>query len=583
MKRFLVVFFIWACLFLEFRPASAGVLSEWKFDGDGVDTQGVQNATLSGSSQFFTSGGISGGYAYVPDGSSSVLIAYNSAYDLSFDFSVEFWFRQRLDRNFLQDLVYKGSGGNNYNWRIFRQLYDGVANFGPVIAGYTSAGPIWNQVSNNNQLAHNVWHYVSYVKSSTGQAYYLDGQLINSSSAATSPLLPALPIVVGDTAVDTDFDELKIYNHARTQAEIQAYYHSLTPPAWNSGYPKIKNLTSGGFDVAANIDEVGYGYYVVLTDGTTAPSSAEVKAGTGPGGSTALAYGSMNLPANTLTSQTVTGLAPATEYDVYVVAEDDEATRNIQTTPVKLDIGTYSVQQVVLAPGTTAGEYKIISIAIDPPDPNPQVVFGPWIGTYTAAEERIGRWNPQLMAYDEYPNVATVKPGHAFWFLIRNGLTMNLEGDGAPTLLDPEENTSVSVPLQEGWNQVGNPFLFPISVAEIMVKDTTTGDFEYLSAPTFNITQGIFWIYQGGTYSAAAKLPVSGGGWVKKLYAGDGSIFFRANAVAYPDQGPALIEQDIGADVERPPAPPGSVYDSGSGGGGMGGGGGGGCFISSAR
>jgi hypothetical protein len=104
----------------------------------------------------------------------------HAAFDLPDSFTIEFWFRQRSNQSFSQDLVYKGTSTDNYNFYIFRQLWNQF-NDGPVIAGFTSNDTgFWKQVSNPNQLAHDVWHYVAYTKDANGHAYCLDGNLIHS-------------------------------------------------------------------------------------------------------------------------------------------------------------------------------------------------------------------------------------------------------------------------------------------------------------------------------------------------------------------------------------------------------------------
>jgi len=215
--------------FLFFTPAIAvaAVVGEWKFDGNGNnEVAGSPSASLVGAASWQATGGISGGYLYVPADGDGASVPYNAVFDLPVNFTVEFWFRQRSDQPFLQNLVYKGDGPNNYNFSVFRQLWNEFNN-GPVIAGYSAAGPLWRQTSNPNDLAHGEWHYVAYVKNGSTQAYYLDGVEIHMSNHTDDALTPALPITVGDSAVDTDFDELRISNHAMSEEEIQANYQSF--------------------------------------------------------------------------------------------------------------------------------------------------------------------------------------------------------------------------------------------------------------------------------------------------------------------------------------------------------------------
>ncbi len=104
----------------------------------------------------------------------------------------------------------------------------------------------------------------------------------------------------------------------------------VTAPNWTATYPKVSTVTSTSFNALAQTDENGIAYFLVLADGATAPTAATVKS-TG----TAIA-----LTANTEGSSAVTGLIPATSYDVYFVAQD--AIPNLQTSPVKVDVTTQS-------------------------------------------------------------------------------------------------------------------------------------------------------------------------------------------------------------------------------------------------
>lgn len=575
--KFSAIFASALAAFLITVNVHAAIKGEWKFDGNGDNAQGGNAATIVNGASFFTSGGISGGYGYVPTGADYFQIAHNAIFSLPDAFTVEFWFRQRSDQGFLQDLVFKGSSPNNYNYRIYRQLWDG-SNDGPVIAGYSSAGPAWNQLSNQNDLAHNVWHHVAHVKSATGQAYYLDGKLVHSSNATAPALTSTDNIKIGTSAVDTDFDELRISDNAKTAAEIEDYYRSLTPPVFIQDYPAADDIDKTNFSLKLKIDENGTAYYVVLDDGVTAPTAAEVKAGTGSGGSAPVNGGNAVLTANTEKAINVSVLMEDTPYDVYVVAEDDEPTPNIQTSPVKLDVKTGKASVATIPAGSTSQKYKIVSVNLKPPDPSPTAVLGPQIGTYDPTRFRIGRYNPPTLSYDEYPNMPNMHPGYAMWFLAKDGLNLTFRGIEADHVSNPDGADSVVVLIKEGWNQVGNPFDYPISVSEIMVYDDPTTNSEYLTTPVFNITQGIFWLYNNGAYNAGTTIAVHEGGWVKKLTTGDGKIYFRSNVIA----DIRVVEEDpyewVKDAFEQPPQPPGGIESGGESGGG-GGGGGGGCFL----
>lgn len=210
-------------------PGSQTPIGHWKFDGNGNnEVSGGPTAVTVGSAVFNSSGGKYGGYAYLPSTSDYVKIPYSSTFDFASAFTVEFWFRQRSNQSTTQDLVYKGTSPNNYNFRVLRRLWDQY-NFGEIIAGYTSATTgYWTQTSNPNQLAHNVWHHVVFTKDSSHSVYYLDGSLIYSSPDSPQAKTPASDIIVGNPAIDTDIDNLKIYNRALSSSEASQNYAAAT-------------------------------------------------------------------------------------------------------------------------------------------------------------------------------------------------------------------------------------------------------------------------------------------------------------------------------------------------------------------
>ena len=105
------------------------------------------------------------------------------------------------------------------------------------------------------------------------------------------------------------------------------------------------------------MDEAGKAYYVVVTDGATAPTVEEVVAGTAYGTVTLIASGTIDVTAGGGTyPATITGLTDKTDYDIYVVAEDDEDTPNRQTETTKVDLYTIRPPDVLLnADFETAG------------------------------------------------------------------------------------------------------------------------------------------------------------------------------------------------------------------------------------
>ena len=157
---------------------------------------------------------------------------------------------------------------------------------------------------------------------------------------------------------------------------------------------------------------------------------------------------------------------------------------------------------------------------------------------------------------------------------------MNVTG----TAVTPEYDDSVAdlrpgtmghgLALKAGWNQVGNPYDYAVSLADIKVYDGTNAAVGLLDASN-QVTQQAFWIFTNGAYGLlTGSLAAGRGGWVKKLTSGDGVIFFPASST---DSAAADVVRAEPADLDRPPDPP-SGLAAGSGGSG-----GGGCFVDFIR
>jgi len=113
----------------------------------------------------------------------------------------------------------------------------------------------------------------------------------------------------------------------------------VIPPTFTSTFPQSTNISTSGFDVIANLNEASKVYFVVLADGSTAPSAVQVKAGQDDHGSLAAINGSFAISSGGNDfSLTVAGLSSGTNYDVYVVAED--IALNLQANVVLLNVAT---------------------------------------------------------------------------------------------------------------------------------------------------------------------------------------------------------------------------------------------------
>lgn len=104
----------------------------------------------------------------------------------------------------------------------------------------------------------------------------------------------------------------------------------VKPPAFSAGTPRSDDVRLTQFDIVVNLDEIGTVYYLVKNNGEPAPTLSEVRMGDTLDITTA----------NADFSATIDTVSMGTIYDVYFLAEDDEAVPNLQDTTILLKVKT---------------------------------------------------------------------------------------------------------------------------------------------------------------------------------------------------------------------------------------------------
>ncbi len=111
------------------------------------------------------------------------------------------------------------------------------------------------------------------------------------------------------------------------------------PPVFQNATPSVGSQTLTGATLSADLDEEGTVYYVVVADGAGAPSVTQVRNGQNGSGAAALASGNFTTTSTT-GSEAFSGLSAGTNYDLYVVAQDDEGSPNIQASATLVNFTT---------------------------------------------------------------------------------------------------------------------------------------------------------------------------------------------------------------------------------------------------
>ena len=150
--------------------------------------------------------------------------------------------------------------------------------------------------------------------------------------------------------------------------------------------------------------------------------------------------------------------------DYYVVLSDGPSTVTVPAggpaeaarTPRHVPV---SFEQLT-APFTLASQrYRMVSIPAAPDD-GIKAALKANFGAYDRSSWRLERWRPTAPdggRYAGYPQLDTLRAGQGFWLITSGDTEVSLaSGRTVPA------GTPRSVRLEPGWNQVGNPFGFPV-------------------------------------------------------------------------------------------------------------------------
>jgi uncharacterized protein YkwD/acetyltransferase-like isoleucine patch superfamily enzyme len=135
-------------------------------------------------------------------------------------------------------------------------------------------------------------------------------------------------VVAEDSAETLNFPEI-------VEVDLEEVPDDTTAPVFESNV----NVTQTAVDLRVNSNETGNAHYVILDNGATEPTKAQIKNGQDNANNDVAddKKGTLSLTANTEANDSITGLAASTPYDVFIIAEDAEG--NVATIQ-KIDVLT---------------------------------------------------------------------------------------------------------------------------------------------------------------------------------------------------------------------------------------------------
>lgn len=231
---------------------TSNIVAYYKFEGNANDVYGNNNGTLQNNPVATTDRFNVSNSAYIMDGSTNYVSTANS-YSNPTDFTISIWFKTTTTTG--GKLIGFGNSQTGSSGQFDRHIY--MNNSGQLYFGiYTGAVYTLNTTASYND---NNWHLATATLSSTsGMAFYVDGQMIGTNAAITSAENHSgywrigYDNTNGWTSQPTSFyfngilDDALIYSRALTASEIATTYLSPDGASNNSPVCAGTNLTLSG-------------------------------------------------------------------------------------------------------------------------------------------------------------------------------------------------------------------------------------------------------------------------------------------------------------------------------------------------
>lgn len=159
--------------------------------------------------------------AFLFDGSTQYFsVPYNSLLDLKENFAVSVWVKTNADTSNqqFQGIVSKGDG-NARNYSIFLHYKE--------IEVQWRVGLWQTLITSGANIEPNIWYHIVYVRKPDFEAIYLNGAMIKTGNSQPAMPINKLPLYIGgmpewpEESFSGLIDEVRIYNRALTEAEIQ--------------------------------------------------------------------------------------------------------------------------------------------------------------------------------------------------------------------------------------------------------------------------------------------------------------------------------------------------------------------------
>jgi hypothetical protein len=191
-------------------------------------------------------------------------------------------------------------------------------------------------------------------------------------------------------------------------------------------------------------------------------------------------------------------------------------------------VGSLFSPQATITLATTGGTYSLVSIPVTPSAPAASSVFAS-LGSPDITAWRFGHWSPADSAYTEVGGtlpLTTIAQAQGYWLITAANQSVSVTG--LPAKSNPGGYVIVTLGAgpagRPAWNQIGNPYLYPIRLSDILVYD---GVFRSLTDPANLATTQSVKVRSGSSYTDVTNF-INGrqAFWIKKLESGTVQLYF---------------------------------------------------------
>jgi hypothetical protein len=411
--------------------------------------------------------------------------------------------------------------------------------------------------SGGGRVNDGAWHHAAFAynyldANGTGRLY-LDGNLVWSKPLKTTPAVdPGRPLFLGAeetrvAAADTNgttgtfhgmLDEVRLSDIVREPWEFQLpdfgiRVQQTDPETLQVGKPLVLRVS---VPASLNAVKVVFRY---RSGGQTSYRSANAE------------------PSNNSTYKVLLPAEAVTLQGLEYYFEIQNATETLTTpgldpvnNPFSMSVGTAGVQSPI---PFQIRQFQMFSVPLQLDTTTVAGVLEDDFGPYDPYQWRLFWWYRREYRYVAYNATDTTriffdfKPGRAYWLVSSTNRTFDT-GRGMTVSLD----SMVSVPVDTGWNMIGNPFNFPVRWQDCSLSsDSVTTPYAYESESGSSVPdQAVlepwkgYWIYNWGASEANLFVPPKSHGMSKTGRA-------RAGLAESLTKGEWLIQLSAGTKTRR--------------------------------